>query len=51
MGRELLALELKVLCRELYEISDSELLRDVFGVIVLGHSLLGLHELVTKALV
>ena len=50
MGRELLALKLKVLYRELHEISDSELLRDVFGVIILGHSLLGLYESDIKAL-
>jgi len=49
-GRELPALELEVLRRELHEISDSELLRDVFGVIVPGHSLLGLYESVIKAL-
>ena len=49
-GRELLALKLEVLYRELYKISNLELLRDVFGVIVLGHSLSSLYESVTKAL-
>ena len=51
IGRELLVLKLKVLRRELYEISNLELLKNVFSVIVLGHSLLGLYESVTKALV
>ena len=50
MGRKLLALKLKVLYQELYEISNLELLRDIFGVIVLGYSFLGLHESVIKAL-
>ena len=50
MGQELLALKLKVLYQKLYEISNLELLKDVFSVIVLGHSLLGLHKSVTKAL-
>ena len=50
-GRELLALVLEVLRRELSKIAHFKLLRDVVEVVVIGHSILGLEKAAIELLI